>query len=529
MDKKKSKKIRNARIIATNIFMTISVIAIVFVLTLIAMGFTFNESGNLEQSGGLVQISSHPSGATVEIDKVTQFSHTEINKMLKAGAHEIKISKPGYDTWETNLEIDAGLLNRIEWVRLFPLTPKIETAATYKKPALVSSSPDHKYLAIIATDATTLNIFDLQSGNDERTVKLDLAKILSITPAEGSAEVKIPTDKLVFHDWSGNDSKLILEQKTDTTPKWYIVDLSDENKTIDLTKSFGINFDRVLAANDSATRLWATSEGNLYSIDTTNKTISNIIASNIISIANNSGTVAFISKTTETIATEGEETTETKDSYLLKTYRDGEKAAAKVTDLTELYSTENHNSNIVMGTYWGDEWIGYYVGKKAVVLSGRYPSGDKKESKPMKALYDVDLEYYPETIARNDGQRIIVFRAGQQNTSFDVENKKTHNITSDTTVSSINWLDNFILVENTHKQVVVRDFTGENRRELITNLDNDYPVVVSGNNRYLYYFSIIEDQKTIPSTTDNDETQTEVVPENAKEPSYELKREELNI
>ena len=122
MDKKKSKKIRNARIIATNIFMTISVIAIVFVLTLIAMGFTFNESGNLEQSGGLVQISSHPSGATVEIDKVTQFSHTEINKMLKAGAHEIKISKPGYDTWETNLEIDAGLLNRIEWVRLFPLT-----------------------------------------------------------------------------------------------------------------------------------------------------------------------------------------------------------------------------------------------------------------------------------------------------------------------------------------------------------------------------------------------------------------------
>ena len=58
----KTKKIRNARIIATDIFMLIAVIAIVFIMMLIAMGFSFTNNGRIEQSG-LVEISSRPSSA----------------------------------------------------------------------------------------------------------------------------------------------------------------------------------------------------------------------------------------------------------------------------------------------------------------------------------------------------------------------------------------------------------------------------------------------------------------------------------
>ena len=58
MDRKRKKKLENARVIMTNIFMGISVIGIVFVLMLIAMGYNFNEKGGIEQSG-LIQISSN--------------------------------------------------------------------------------------------------------------------------------------------------------------------------------------------------------------------------------------------------------------------------------------------------------------------------------------------------------------------------------------------------------------------------------------------------------------------------------------
>ena len=85
MDRQRKKKIQNIRIIITNILMAISVIGIVFILMLIAMGYSFNEDGGLEQSG-LAQISSRPKGATVEIDGETQFGHTDISKMLSSGA-----------------------------------------------------------------------------------------------------------------------------------------------------------------------------------------------------------------------------------------------------------------------------------------------------------------------------------------------------------------------------------------------------------------------------------------------------------
>ena len=81
MDRKKTKKIRSARIVATNIFMSISVVAIVAVLMLIAMGFSFNESGDIQQSG-LLQITSQPTRASVEIDQETLLSTTEVNKMV---------------------------------------------------------------------------------------------------------------------------------------------------------------------------------------------------------------------------------------------------------------------------------------------------------------------------------------------------------------------------------------------------------------------------------------------------------------
>ena len=77
----KSKKIRNARVIATDIFMLIAVLAIVFLMMLVAMGYKFTNDGGIEQSG-LLEISSQPSSAKVTIDGNELFSPTEISKLL---------------------------------------------------------------------------------------------------------------------------------------------------------------------------------------------------------------------------------------------------------------------------------------------------------------------------------------------------------------------------------------------------------------------------------------------------------------
>ena len=126
----KSKKIRNARIIATDIFMFVAVIAIVFLMMLIAMGFKFNDDGDLEQSG-LLQVSSHPSSAKVTIDGNELLMPTEISKLLSIGEHDLKVTKTGYDTWNSTVSIESGLLTEISWVRLFPLDPKLSDVDTF--------------------------------------------------------------------------------------------------------------------------------------------------------------------------------------------------------------------------------------------------------------------------------------------------------------------------------------------------------------------------------------------------------------
>lgn len=143
MEWTKSKKFRNLRVIATNIFMCISVIVIVFILMMIAMGFTFTESGKLEQAG-LIQIVSYPSDASVSIDGDAQFGHTEFSKMLSSGSHQIKITKPGYDSWNKDQKIDAGLLTRIDWIRLFPKKSQTTDVHSFEDLRLATFSSNRK-------------------------------------------------------------------------------------------------------------------------------------------------------------------------------------------------------------------------------------------------------------------------------------------------------------------------------------------------------------------------------------------------
>ena len=64
MDRQKRKKMRNLRVMFTNIFMALSVLALVAILMLIAMGYSFNIKTGIQQSG-LVEIVSRPGAATV--------------------------------------------------------------------------------------------------------------------------------------------------------------------------------------------------------------------------------------------------------------------------------------------------------------------------------------------------------------------------------------------------------------------------------------------------------------------------------
>ncbi len=529
MDRKKAKKLQATRVVMTNIFMGLSVVAIVFILMLIAMGFSFNESGNLEQSG-LLQLSSHPSGATVEVDGETLFSRTEISKMLSAGEHQVKVTKSGYDTWETNIRVDAGLLTHISWIRLFPLNPAIEDVATYQAARLLSFSPDRKNLLYLEQGDTKFQLINLQ-GDSIKTTKIKLATIL-----DTADQATLESANLSVVAWNDSNNKVLLNWTHDTT-EWVLADLEKPENSINLTQKFNLVFNKILIANDSASKLWAVENGNLHLIDLSSATISPAKATGVNYIANNDDVVAYL-RTGITVDENGNEST----VRLLEIFREGEAGASKIADLT----AENpSNFTLALGTYWSEEWLAYSADNKLTILTGNYPTYNKDNKNALKTSLKRELDYSPNQISLTNEQRIVAYTSANRVMSFDFETKDYYDIQlgSDTGAS---WLDDYIIWQNEGNKITIRDFNGNNYRELITDASSASPLCLTANNKWLFYFTIEEptaDDKSVTDSETNNESTSANDPANnstadnsaadatteTQTVRYVLKREKLNI
>ena len=502
MDRAKSKKIRNIRVIATNLFMCFSVIVIVFVLMMIAMGFTFTENGRLEQAG-LVQLVSHPSDASVTIDDEAQFGHTEFSKMLSGGTHQIVVSKPGYDSWSKGLKIDGGLLTRVEWIRLFPKKAKTDNVKTYDDLRFATFSANRKKLLINEKDSNTLRLIDIQ-GDKIKNTNLNLNDCLSTTAA------KAINGTISVIAWNNNNSRFIAKWSVDDKISWHLIDLEHTDASINLTKLFNLNFDSILIANDSASKLWALEAGNLRLIDTNNLTISTAFASNIEKIAHNRDAVAF--------------TNIENDVRQLNIYKDGEKGYTTIKKLEN--TTDKTTIKLAMGSYWNEDWLAYSVDKNIYVLGGKYPSYGKNEASKLKEKLERELDYTPQLLSVNANQRIAVFSGDNKMTSYDMETKDYFDVELSTPLTNINWIDGYLLWQNTDNSIIVRDFDGENRRKVVSNVDNPFPVIISENNRWLYWFDIVEEE----TKTDKDQdtpSDSDPVATTETKIKYTLKRKTL--
>ena len=129
MDYEEKKRRQLVRVVIAEAGMVISVIAIVVVATMVAMGFFISDKGTIEQSG-LIQLRSLPTGATVELDGATLFARTNLQRSVAPGEHHLKLSRDGYDTWEKNIKMAPGVLMRIYYPRLFLLDRKAEQVLT---------------------------------------------------------------------------------------------------------------------------------------------------------------------------------------------------------------------------------------------------------------------------------------------------------------------------------------------------------------------------------------------------------------
>ena len=209
----------------------------------------------------------------------------------------------------------------------------------------------------------------------------------------------------------------------------------------------------------------------------------------------------------------------------IELFREGESGATVIEDITK---TKANNTTLALGTYWSDEWLAYSTDANLTILAGKYPSYDKPTKNAMKDVLKRELSHVPTSISVNAEQRIVAYRSPAKVMSFDFETKDYYDIKLNSENKSY-WLDDYIIWQHEEGKVTINDFNGNNYRELISESNNQLPVCLTENNRWLYYFDVVEKETKTKATEDTETTETTPAENTAPAIKYVLMREKLNI
>lgn len=503
MDYEERKRRQFVRVVIAEIGMVVSVVAIVVVATLAAMGFFISDKGTIEQSG-LIQIRSLPTGATVELDGVTLFSRTNLQRSVVAGEHDIKLSRDGYDTWEKKIEMASGVLMRLYYPRLFLLDRKPEKILTLgeqgssaeeqlsKELEFYLNSVDRNYILYALNDAAEWRMLDLRGDEVKETI-LDLSGVLPGMVAQVEQKSrqqdgqKAPTYRFegVIEEitWSDNNEKVLVRVRTAEETSWVLVNLRDVAKSLNLTKTFGLKFDKVTMIDASANQLYALENQQLRKINAGDGSMSKVLLSKIADFSNYGSNLIYLSPAHENHDEGGIVVQE------VGVYRDGEAGGTVITTIVGAVPVK-----VALARYYNEDYICYTEGQELNILYGNLPSY-RPEGANLDELKELvlgrELTAMPETLSISPDSDYIMAKKGAHFMVTDLETGNVYEYDAETT--ELKWLDDSMMYMVKDGEIIVWDFDHLNLRNLGGEGVLNRAVTITENGRYMYY--LVENKK----------------------------------
>lgn len=506
MDYEEKRRKQAIRVIIAEVGMVVSVIVIVVVAVMAAMGFFISGDGQIAQSG-LVQLHSLPTGASVELDGSTLFARTNLSRTLPEGEHYFKIYREGYDTWEKQINVYPGALMRLYYPRLFLQNRAAEQALALNKSdsklglEFYSPSRNREYILYALDNSPTWHLLDVRGDKVKDTI-LDLSGILpgmvelaEDSGAETAANLPAENKKFTFEgkikslEWSANAEKILAEVEYAGQESWVLVNLNDASKSLDLTETFGLDFERVEIIDNSANRLYVLENHHLRQIDAGNKSLSKVLLNNIEDFDSSGSSVVYLNSSKD------------KDGKVVReigSYRDGEEGSVPILKVDEGAAVQ-----IALSRFYEEDYICYAINQKLTIVYGALPTYKKDAegeqevdlSELEELLNGYELPHLPKALETSpDGEYLVA----QDEAQFMVTDLATAEVVDYEAISpKLKWFDASMMYAVQDGEIIVWDFDGQNQRNLAKsragNADTaktlGEPVFVTANNRWIYYLT----------------------------------------
>lgn len=492
MDSDEKKKRQLVRVIIAEIGMVLSVIAIVVVSTMAAMGFMISGNGGIEQSG-LMQLHSLPTGASVKIDGNAVFSRTNLSRTLSSGVHHLEIYREGYDSWQKDIKVMPGVLLRIYYPRLFLQNRTVEAVQDLAKEdelEFYSVSDNRNFILYAKKDASEWQLLDVR-GDEIKSTPLDLSGILPGMVEEKNSQKKTGENAIEQHKfeflgeikgvrWTSSEECVLVSVKYEDKTEWVLVKLKDIANSVNISRVFGLGEGVKLATIDNTgNQIYALERGQLRRINVGDGVMSRVLLDNVMDFANYGSSVVYLTNG-------GEDKLRT-----VGTYRDNEKDGVKIAEIADDVAVK-----LAISTYYGDDYVIWTESNRLIYYVGKLPGyvDTVDEQTDLKRVdSEIELSAVPETLALSPGNQYVVARTGKKLMVTDLETGELYEY--DSPLAGLKWFDASMLYAVVDGNVVVWDFDGTNKRNLAEGVDGDgikvmnEPVLVTANNRWVYYLS----------------------------------------
>ena len=462
MDIERQKKRQSLRVIISEIIMVLAVIVTVTILAFIVSGYWINSDFKVERQG-MLQVSSIPSGANVEIDGDTSWlQRTNTSKVLTSGEHKIVLTKDGYDSWSKIIDVKEGLLYRLHYPRLFLTKRTSEHMLPITGDTMATVSPEHTTMVFV-NNTTKWSYLNLNSDKLELK-SLDISKAFSSVSLAESSSAGLFTGEIIKTDWDNDGDHILFKVRQDDKIEWVLINLRDITKSINITKEFGADFSDVEILDNSANNLLAVRNHSLHKIDVSGKQISSVLVEDIISFDHFDNEIVFTAKHATSAVDQPIEA-----EYYVGYFKLGDD---KTTEL-ESFTTP---VKAVLSRFYDKKYI--------TVLEGDELSVHLKDDYLETTKYK--LTFAPDQMVVGHEGEFILMSTDNNLATLDMEADLVREWTIEN--SHFDWLDTDMLYTVSDGELIVYDFDGYNRRVLAKNTSAHFPVAIT-NNKWLYYVS----------------------------------------
>jgi len=462
-------------------FMTLTVTVIVALLTLVVLGYQFNDKdGKLEQ-GALLQFESRPSGATVTLDGLRLGSLTNTKSTVETGSHYVTYNLSGYREWQKTISVGAGQIGWLSYARLIPQTVTPETLHDFTMLSGASASPSQRYMLLHeAVDSPAFTLADIQ-GDTLRYATLTIPSDVYTATAAGKAQY------FLIDSWSKDDNAVLIKHSYDDGYKteWILLNRDSPDRSVNINTAYGVTPHGVVFAGDGNKQLFVQTDDVVRRINLDEQTLSRPLATKVSSFS------AYDEKTI-IYSTVPDDKAQSSVAY----------AAVDIDSPVVLgtYSDDGQVLRVAMANYFGKRYVAVVHGKTLTITYGSLPTLTSKGSMKPFATQALQSGVTSELVAsRND--RFFVARQLNGFATYDIELKKFDNTnwagakpisdaeaaTMDMAYAPLRWLDDYMLWDNYGGTLRFYEFDGANQQSIMSVAQSpDFDVTLSQNGKYVY-------------------------------------------